>query len=52
MSETGTVVDIVMAEHYAGEFLDDIVVLIGALGGREESYLIFFIADQLAGNQA
>ena len=52
MSETGAVIHIVMAEHCAGEFLDDIVVLVGALGGREEGYLIFFVANEFAGNQA
>ena len=32
MSETGTVVNIVGAQHRPGKFLDDIVVLVGALG--------------------
>jgi len=52
MSETGAVVHIVMAEHYAGEFLNDIIVLVGALSGRKEGYLIFLVTDELAGNQA
>ena len=32
MSETGTVVNVVLTEYYPSEFLDGIVVLVGALG--------------------
>ena len=32
MTKTGTVVDIVGAQYRPGKFLDDIVILVGALG--------------------
>ncbi|MBA7660252.1 hypothetical protein ES703_68254 [subsurface metagenome] len=43
MAETGTVVNIVSTQHYPSKFLNNIVILIGALGRGDYRHLVLAI---------
>jgi len=51
MSEPGTVVDVVGAQHSPAQLLHNIIVFVGTLGGGYQCNLIGSVTLELIGNQ-